>query len=120
MSHVMQAGDAIIEELIGSLCSQVEAAEEKAQRWGQELIAERKRANDAVRALAEAIEALRPFAKIVEGVHPSWDDNRRAYSLALDPLKLKHLRRAFALVAVADAKALTAAGTAALTPGEPA
>lgn len=95
----------IMEELIGSLCGQVERAEDKAARWGQELMAARKRANEAERAFAEAIDALRPFAAIAKPIDKFWDDERRINSLSVEPIRVRHLRRALALVTVADAGA---------------
>lgn len=99
------AANPVIEELIGSLCGQVERAEDKAARWGQQLMAERKRANEAERRAVELVEALRPFAKIASTIHESWDGERRVATLSIDPLRVHHLRRALALVTVADAGA---------------
>jgi hypothetical protein len=96
---------AIVEELIGSLCGQIEAAEEKAGRWGQQLMAERKRANEAERRHAEAIAALRPFAELAAGISTFWSGDRLLSTLSTGPLHVNDVRRAAALVTVAPALA---------------
>jgi len=117
-----------VDELVGSLCGQIERAEEKAQRWAQQLMAERKRANDAERKHAEAIEALTPFARLAEGISDFWDGERRIGTLNVEPIRIHHVRRAHALVTLARAASgntnpsecsAGTARTADAIPGEP-
>jgi len=104
-----------VDELVGSLCGQIERAEEKAQRWAQQLMAERKRANEAERKHAEAIEALAPFARLAEGISDFWDGERRIGTLNVEPIRIHHVRRAHALVTLARVNA----GEAALAKASP-
>lgn len=88
-----------VEAIISSLCAQVEAAEERGERWRVEVLQRRKEAAAHEEAVVALTEALRPFAAIGAEIHESWDGDRRAYTLNLARLKIRHLRRAVALVA---------------------
>lgn len=93
-----------VDSLIGSLCGQIEAAEDKAERWREDLITAKRQVTELREAYAQAIEALRPFAVAGAGISNFWDGERRANSLDIQPVRVRHYRRAGALVELADAR----------------